>query len=158
VTKNNPPRKPPRRLLERPRKISLSRPIWPGWERGTTTCRMAQGHPMMSLGMVLLQVGITQSSTLDALLTETISEASHRQSTMTQARSSTKGNKSTTHWLTMPGLQNAHRTTHSPPTKRQCGSQCTHKALWLTQPSTMTAKHGVMNLTTRGTRPKARSG
>jgi hypothetical protein len=62
--------------------------------RGTTNCRMDQGHRRMSLGMMLLQGDITQSSTHDARLTEIDCETSYNRFEMKLVRWSTKENRS----------------------------------------------------------------
>jgi hypothetical protein len=73
-----------------------------GQGRGTMAYRMTLGNLMLRLGMVLFRGGITQSSTLGALLTETDSETGHGQSERKLAVSSTKENMSTARQLTMP--------------------------------------------------------
>jgi hypothetical protein len=53
----NPLRRPLKRSSGRWRRKLLGQPVWPGMlkgKRGTTTCRMIQGHLMMSLGMALI--------------------------------------------------------------------------------------------------------
>jgi hypothetical protein len=93
---SNPPRKLPKRSLEKPRRKFHERPIWLKRlkrERGTTAGRSILGHPIMILGMGLPLRDITRSSTNDARLASTDSEIDHGRNAMNLTRSNTKENK-----------------------------------------------------------------
>jgi hypothetical protein len=112
-----PLRRSSKRSSGRRRRKLPGQPAWPGMlkrERGTTACRMTQGHMMTNLGMSLLQGDTTQSSTHDALQTKTDSETGHVHSERKSVGSSTKENRSTEYQPTTPWLQGCSSTNSYP--------------------------------------------
>jgi hypothetical protein len=78
------------------------------------TCRMTQGHLMISIGMALLRGDTTQSSTHGTQQIEIDFEIDHGQFERKLAGSSTKENRSTARRLIMPWSQECSSTSSHP--------------------------------------------